>query len=170
VVPAGNDGPAGPVYGSISGPGGAGDALAVGAGDLRTGTSEVRVVIRTGIKTQMSRVLPLVGDISPKGTLSLAVAAPRAHGDSLSRFFNGDGTSRVAGRAALVPAGQSAGTAVADASRAGAYAVLLYGAGLPAGSLGLDENVTVPVVAVPRSTAQALRTELARRTVVSAVI
>src|SRR5205085_8439492 len=31
VAPAGNDGPAGPTYGSIAGPGGAGSALTVGA-------------------------------------------------------------------------------------------------------------------------------------------
>ena len=36
VAPAGNDGPAGPIYGSISGPGGAPAALTVGAADLRT--------------------------------------------------------------------------------------------------------------------------------------
>lgn len=170
VVPSGNDGSAGPVYGSISGPGGAGDALAVGAGDLRTGTSEVRVAIRTGLRMQMSRVLPLAGDISPDRTLSLAVAEPRVRGGPLSQFFNPDGTSRVAGRAALVPAGQSAGAAVENAARAGAYAVLLFGAGLPAGSLGLDENVTVPVIALPSQAAVRIRSELARHTFVSAAI
>jgi subtilisin family serine protease len=35
VVPAGNDGPAGPRYGRVSGPGGAAAALTVGAADLR---------------------------------------------------------------------------------------------------------------------------------------
>jgi subtilase family protein/peptidase inhibitor I9 len=170
VVPVGNDGPAGPLYGSISGPAGAGDALAVGAGDFRTGTSQVRVLIRTGLRVQMARVLPLAGDISPDGTLSLPVAAPRTHGAPLSRFFNSDGTSRVAGRAALVPAGASAGVAVEDAARAGAYAALLYGAGLPAGSLGLDENVTIPVVALPRDTAQRVVNELGRHRTVSVAI
>ena len=35
VAPAGNEGPAGPGYGSIGGPGGARTALTVGAADLR---------------------------------------------------------------------------------------------------------------------------------------
>ena len=38
VAPAGNEGPAGPGYGSIGGPGGAGTALTVGAADLRRET------------------------------------------------------------------------------------------------------------------------------------
>ena len=39
VVPAGNEGPAGPGYGSIGGPGGAPAALTVGAADLRRETA-----------------------------------------------------------------------------------------------------------------------------------
>ena len=48
VVPAGNEGPAGPGYGSIGGPGGAPAALTVGAADLRRETAVVRVVVRAG--------------------------------------------------------------------------------------------------------------------------
>ena len=59
----------------------------------------------------------------------------------------------VAGRAALVPAGASSELTVENAARAGAYAVLLYGRGLPAGALGLDENVDVPVVVFPQKAA-----------------
>ena len=40
VAPAGNEGPAGPSYGSIGGPGGAPDALTVGAADLRNDTAD----------------------------------------------------------------------------------------------------------------------------------
>src|SRR5207244_6993961 len=43
VASAGNDGPAGPGYGSVSGPGGAPDALTVGAVDLRALYGQVRV-------------------------------------------------------------------------------------------------------------------------------
>ena len=38
-------------------------------------------------------------------------------------------------------------TAVENAARAGAAAVVLYGTAIPAGGLGLDESVPVPVVA-----------------------
>src|SRR5205823_14499302 len=47
VAPAGNDGPAGPGYGSIAGPGGAPDALTVGAVDLRPRFGQVHVALRT---------------------------------------------------------------------------------------------------------------------------
>ena len=50
VVPAGNEGPAGPSYGSIGGPGGAPAALTVGAADLRRQTATVRVVVRAGLR------------------------------------------------------------------------------------------------------------------------
>ena len=49
VAAAGNDGPAGPTYGSISGPGGSPSALTVGAADLRARFGEVRVVLRAGL-------------------------------------------------------------------------------------------------------------------------
>jgi len=59
---------------------------------------------------------------------------------------------------------------VENAARAGAYAVLLYGAGLPAGSLGLDENVDVPVVAIPRTIAAQILVDLARHRMVTTAI
>ncbi len=186
VVPAGNDGPAGPAYGSISGPAGADGALAVGAADLRSGTSDVRVVLRVGLDVQMSHVFPLAGAVPPSSKLSLDVGAPRppelspedkAAGTvptpSLGDFFDG-GLSLVAGRAALVRVGSSPGsspgTAVENAARAGAYAVLLYGSGLPAGALGLDENVTIPVVAIPAREAGRILVEVRRGTAVMTTI
>src|SRR5207244_4072894 len=66
VAAAGNDGPAGPTYGSISGPGGSPSALTVGAADLRARFGEVRVVPRGG---------PLVG-LDAGGGLGLDEAAP----------------------------------------------------------------------------------------------
>ena len=71
----------------------------------------------------------------------------------LDDFFDDAGRSMVAGRAALVPAGASSELTVENAARAGAYAVLLYGRGLPAGALGVDENVDVPVVVFPQKAA-----------------
>ena len=59
VAPAGNDGPAGPVYGSISGPGGAPAALTVGAADLRAEVEQVRVTLRSGLRVLFDREVPL---------------------------------------------------------------------------------------------------------------
>ena len=55
VVPAGNEGPAGPSYGSIGGPGGAPDALTVAAADFRNDTATVRVVVRAGLHVLLDR-------------------------------------------------------------------------------------------------------------------
>src|SRR5439155_11427360 len=71
----------------------------------------------------------------------------------LDSFFR-DGLSVVAGRAALVRAGDDPVTAVENAARAGAAAVVLYGTAIPAGGLGLDASVPVPVVAVPDDVAR----------------
>src|SRR5207237_892377 len=46
VAAAGNDGPGGPAFGTLSGPGGAPAALAVGAADLRSETGRGRIVVR----------------------------------------------------------------------------------------------------------------------------
>ena len=61
VAPAGNDGPAGPGYGSIASPGGAPDALTVGAADVRTQAEDVPVTVRTGLRLLLDRRLPLAG-------------------------------------------------------------------------------------------------------------
>jgi hypothetical protein len=79
---------------------------------------------------------------------------PEAEGAALARFFDPGGLSRVAGRAALVDAGNAPREAVENAARAGAAAVLVRG--LPSGSLGLDESAPIPVVDVPESTAGAI--------------
>lgn len=164
VAPAGNDLAAGPAFGSISGPAGATGSLTVAAADLRRKTDEVRVAVRVGLVIRVARSLPLAGAFAPKGTLDLAAAAPRRGASGaplqLADFFDDAGESLVAGRAALVPAGQSAEVAVENAARAGAYAVLVYGDGLPAGALGLDQNVVVPVIAFPERDAERLLVSL----------
>ncbi len=87
VAPAGNDLPAGPAFGSISGPGGAAGALSVGAADLRSETEQVRVAVRSGLDIQLSRPLPLAGAFAPQGTLQLEVAAPHARYRQLRTRF-----------------------------------------------------------------------------------
>ena len=165
VAPAGNDGNAGPGYGSIGGPGGSPSALAVGAVDLRPSTQTVRVALRTGLDLAFDRRVPLAGAVAPSRVVTLRAAAPslseeaQARGDELEigDFFEANGLSRVAGRAALVPSGADPAHAAAQAAKAGAAAVLLYGPTLPAGGIGLDETVDVPVVSVtPAAAEQAL--------------
>ncbi|MBA3366600.1 MAG: S8 family serine peptidase [Actinobacteria bacterium] len=168
VVPAGNDGAGGPGHGVIAGPGGAPAALTVGAADLRARTAEIRVVARTGLEVRLDRVLPLTGAVGPGRPMTLRVGAPRGTPASaatagsapgsltLREFFDGDGLSLVAGRAAIIEAGDTPQLAVERAVAAGAHAVLLYGDRLPAGALGLDEDIDVPVIGIPRPTAMAL--------------
>ncbi len=74
VAPAGNDGPAGVSFGSISGPGGSRAALTVGAADLRPRLQDVRVVLRTGLRNVLDRRLPLAGAVASGKPLALELA------------------------------------------------------------------------------------------------
>lgn len=149
VAPAGNDGAAGPLFGSVAAPAGAPAALAVGATDGRTDLTHVRVVLRRGLQVIFDREVPLVGSVVPGHSLSLRVGAPRAGG----RFFDAKGLSLVAGRAVVLPAGGDPEATAVAASRAGASAVVLYGGDLPAGGLRLNEDESAPVVVVPAAAA-----------------
>lgn len=172
VAPGGNDGTAGPTFGSISGPGGAPAAVSVGAADLRRRTDVVRVALRVGLNVVFTRLVPLGGAVAPMHPVDLVVAAPQrriasARGfeppaaAALQPFFDAKGFSLVAGRAALVQAAEDPGTAVVSAARAGATAILLYGDNLPAGALGLDQSVTVPVVGIPAGVARRILAAIA---------
>jgi subtilisin family serine protease len=167
VVPAGNEGPAGPGYGSIGGPGGAPAALTVGAADLRRETATVRVVVRSGLGVLLDRELPLAGAAAPRAPLSLVVTRPRSdpaadpRGDLLARYFDDRGYSLVAGRAALLARATGPTDDARQAVLAGASAILVDGL-VPAGALGLDDRLDVPVVGLPRSVAASLRAALAR--------
>jgi len=171
VAPAGNDGASGQVQGSIGSPGGASDALTVGALDLRQTSERVRVVIRSGLDVLYNDAVSLGGSAAPKAALNRLLARPQAVATTadalkaapdLSRFFSKKGYSLVAGKAALVPAGDDPRSAARNAGLAGASAVVLYGASLPSGALGLDENVTVPVVSVPARVGGAVSAMLRR--------
>ena len=171
VAPAGNDGAAGPRYGSISGPGGAREALTVGAADDRRTTEHVRVTIRSGLRMLFDGEVPLGGSRMPGDSLTLDLAGPAPREGlppsvlgqgapplSIADFVDRDGYSRVAGKAALAPAGDAPDATAAGAARAGAAAVVLHDARIPAGSLGADERIGVPVVSVPAGAAgEALR-------------
>jgi hypothetical protein len=153
VAPAGNDGGAGPAFGSIAGPGGAPGALAVGATDSRADQPRVRVVLRRGLDVILDEKLPLLGASAPHHVLSLPVATARGTGSESVDYFNAKGFSTVAGRAVVVPTGANPQASAIAASRAGASAVVLYGDPLPAGSLRVAEEETAPVVAVPAAAA-----------------
>ncbi|HEV3404782.1 MAG TPA: S8 family serine peptidase, partial [Gaiellaceae bacterium] len=159
VAPAGNDGPAGPGFGNIAGPGGAPAALTVGAADLRGSAASVRVVARAGLNVLLNRTAPVGGSVTPQSSLTAHIAVPRSGGGtaSLRDYFDRRGFSLVAGRAALVASGSDPRAVVEAAARAGAAAVLLYGAHVPPGALGLDEAVPVPVVSIPAAAAAKLR-------------
>jgi len=137
VAAAGNDGAAGPSFGSVAGPAGAPAALAVGATDARATVPQVRVVLRRGLDVFYDRTLPLAGAAAPSHPLTLQV---------------GDGV----GKAAVLPVGGDPGQTVVAASRAGAAAVVLYGSPLPAGGLRLSDDATAPAVVVPAAAADEL--------------
>jgi hypothetical protein len=167
VAPSGNDGvgtsrSAIRDYGSVAGPAGAPAALTVGAADLRRRARDVRVTLRAGLKLSFEGRLPLGGAIRPGERLSLQLTAPldglpapARSAAAIESFFDAGGFSRVAGKAALIPSGNSPRDAVENAARAGAAAVVVYGTGpVPSGSLGLDEDVPVPVVGIPAAAAE----------------
>ena len=167
VVPAGNEGPAGPSYGSIGGPGGAPDALTVAAADFRNHTATVRVVVRAGLHVLLDRQVALAGAAAPRGPLALTVARPRRdvasgpRGTPLARYFDDRGYSLVAGRATLLSRAAGPTDEARSAVLAGAAAILVDGV-VPAGALGLDDRLDVPVIGIPREAARALRSALAR--------
>jgi hypothetical protein len=99
--------------------------------------------------------------------LTLSVVRPAAEArsgsraDPLARFFDRDGYSVVAGRAALVSRAAAPADVGRRAAAAGAAALLLDGP-VPAGALGLDERLLIPAIGLPALVARELREALAR--------
>jgi subtilisin family serine protease len=140
VAPAGNDGAAGPLFGSIAGPGGSGAGLVVGATDSRPSTSTARVVFHQGVEVLADSPLPLLGSVVPDRPLKLTAAVPGASGS-------------LRGKSALIPAGSNPALAVRAAETAGAAAIFVYGRALPEGSL---TTATIPVLGLSESEAAAV--------------
>jgi subtilisin family serine protease len=157
VVPAGNDGAAGPAFGSVGGPGGAPAALTVAATDGRPSSPTVRIHVRAGLRVLFEGVVPLGG--SPVDTVTADVMpVPRAVARrGLAGYFDEDGVSRTAGAAVLLPRGNISDEAVEEAARSGALAVLVDGP-LPPGAFTLDVPTGVPVVGIPLDLARTVRT------------
>jgi len=168
VVPAGNDGRAGPSYGSIGGPGGARDALTVGAADGRLVAPTVRLHVRAGLRVLFEGVMPQGG--APTHLVTAGVAAvPRAVAAAGIGGLFREGLSTVAGRAALLPRGVLSEETVEEAVAAGALAVLVDGL-LPAGAFSLDVPPGVPVIGLPGELASTIRAHLAAGVPVTAAI
>jgi subtilisin family serine protease len=155
VTAAGNDGPGGPAFGSISGPGGAPEALTVGALDLRPGVRRVPVLVRSGLTVLMRRPLETVTTAEPPiGTFEVAlVEDPRD-------LFSENGRSRVAGRAAVLVGDGNLKAAATRAADAGAALVMAAGGALPAGALGLEPSLAVPILSARSSLVGPLKREL----------
>jgi subtilisin family serine protease len=160
VVPAGNDGQAGPSYGSIAGPAGAPDALAVAASDARPATPTVRVLVRAGLRVLFEEALPLGGDPTETVTADVAPVTRAMAVKGVAGHFDARGLSALAARAALLPRGALSEEAVEEATTAGALAVLVDGP-LPAGAFSLDVPAGVPVVGLPQPLVREIRSLLA---------
>jgi minor extracellular serine protease Vpr len=164
VAAAGNDGSSGLGFGGIGSPGGAPEALTVGAADVRPEVAAAEAWLRAGGSTLANQTVRVLGNAPLPHKLDLEVAAllgpslasdsraagSQATGSTLGDFFDTAGVSRVAGRAVLVPAdGGSLEEKAGNAKAAGAAALLVYGTALPAGSLDLDRSTALPVLALP---------------------
>ena len=176
VAAAGNDGRAGREgFGSVGGPGGAPDALTVGALDARSNLLQANATLRVDSDEVLDEPVRVLGAVAPRSALRLDVSAllgpslgdgdrapaDQASGIVLGDFFDRAGTSRVAGRAVLVAAGGSLAEKARNAATAGASVLLVAGARLPSGALDLDEAGGIPVLAVNARTARAATGALA---------
>ena len=167
VTPGGNDGPAGPGYGSLAAPAGASGGLAVAASDSRSESPTAHILLRAGLRVLASGETALGGAAGPDDVVSAPVVALPSRqavavtrGNALDRLFDAKGYSRVAGGAVLLPSGPTTPEAVGELASAGARAILVDGP-IPAGSLGVDEPVQVPVVGVAPAIAAEVRSTLA---------
>ena len=166
VAPVGNDGPAGPAFGSIGAPAGTPAALAVSASDARRITPTVHVLLRAGLRVIRAGRQPLGGAVGPTDTITAPVVAigrqpveSVADANPLTRFFDSHGYSLVAGKAALLPPGPTTPEIVRELAAAGVRAVIVDGV-VPSGSLGVDEPVEVPILGLDENAASSVRETL----------
>jgi minor extracellular serine protease Vpr len=160
IVPAGNDGGAGPGYGSIAGPGGAESALTVAAADGRLAAPTVRVFVRAGLRVLYEDDVPLGGAPSDTVTADVAFVDRRTTARGIDALFSTGGMSDVAGQAVLLPRGALSDDTVEEVTSSGALAVLVDGP-LPAGAFSLDVPPGVPVVGLPSDVVAEMRVMLA---------
>jgi len=160
IVPAGNDGGAGPGYGSIAGPGGAASAVTVGAADGRLAAPTVRVHVRAGLRVLFEDTVPLGGAPSETVTADAVIVNRATAAKGISGLFSTDGVSSVAGRAVLLPRGVLSDDTVEEATAAGALAVLVDGP-IPAGAFSLDVPAGVPVVGLADGLVREIRALIA---------
>ena len=163
VAPSGNDGAAGPGFGSVGAPAGVPAALGVAASDARRGSPSVHVMLRAGLQPLVFGRQPLGGAVGPREAVSAPVVVlPRRGeaqvdaGNALDSLFDRRGFSRVAGSAALLPRGPTTPEAVRELAAAGVRAILVDGP-VPAGSIGVDEPIEVPIVGIPPTAAGRVR-------------
>ena len=167
VAAAGNDGPAGPAYGSVGAPAAGAGALAVAAADTRRRSPTAHVLLRTGLGVLLAGEQPLGGALVSQGSMTAPVVALEAPGVAVvggeagfTQLFDDAGFSLVAGTAPLLPPGPPTPETVQELAAAGARAVLVDGP-LPAGALGIAEPLEVPVLGLPAVVAQLVREQLA---------
>ena len=148
VVPAGNDGPGGPGFGSIGGPGGAPEALTAGAADLQADRLAGLGVVPgrpAGAAPPAARAAHSPRRRTPAPTFDVVRRTQRRRD-----LFGPKGKSRVAGRAALLAAGCDAAAGGRAGSRSGRRGRRCSpGTTCPAASLGLDPALKVPVLSAP---------------------
>jgi subtilisin family serine protease len=169
VAPAGNDGRAGPVFGSIAGPGGAPAALTVAATDGRPVSPTVRVHVRAGLRVLFDGVLPLGGAPTDTVTADVIPVSRTAGSRGLEGYFGKDGVSTIAGGAVLLPRGGLSDEAVEESASAGARSILVEGP-LPAGAFSLDVPSGVPVVGLPAELSRSIRALVASGIPVTAAV
>jgi subtilisin family serine protease len=169
VVPAGNDGRAGPSFGSIGGPSGVPEALTAAAADERPDAPTVRVHVRAGLRVLFASRLPLGGAPTETVTAEVVPVSRAAAAQGTAGHFGPDGLSLVAGRAPLLPRGVLSEETIEEATSAGAIAVLVDGR-LPAGAFSLDVPEGVPVVGLPEALVKEVRAMLAAGIPVTAAV
>jgi minor extracellular serine protease Vpr len=160
IVPAGNDGRAGPGYGSIAGPGAAEAAITVAAADGRLAAPTVRVHVRAGLRVLYEDDVPLGGAPSRTVTGGVVLVDRRTAARGITALFTDDGISSVAGRVVLLPRAALSDDTVEEATSAGALAVLVDGP-LPAGAFSLDVPAGVPVIGLAGGVVDEMRAMIA---------